>query len=98
MHDDLEALHDAVCDEDTFVRFLNALATDRADEVEAEKNTPAPSCGPGDSGWANGTIEAFLECAAAWAIATRNGLPHYEKPENSWKRCADILMMGKVYE
>jgi len=98
MSGDLESLRDAVCDEDSFVCFLEALAADRADEVEKEKGKPSSPYGPGANGWENGTIEAFLECAAAWARASSHGLRHYEKPENPWKRCADIIFMGKIYE
>jgi hypothetical protein len=98
MSDDLETLRVAVCDEDSFVRFLEALATDRADEVEKENSKPSSPYGPGANGWENGTIEAFLECASAWARASKNGLPPYKKPDNPWKRCADIIFMGKIYE
>ena len=95
---DLETLRDAVCDEDSFVRFLEALAADRKDEVEKGKRQPSSPYGPGAKGWENGTIEAFFECASAWAQASRNGLELYQKPDNPWKRCADILFMGKIYE
>jgi len=43
------------------------------------------------NGWENGTIEAFLDAAAAWATASKNGLEFYRKPDNPWKRCADII-------
>jgi hypothetical protein len=98
MSDDLETLRDAVCDEDSFVRFLEALAADRADEVEKEKRKPSSPYGPGANGWENGTIEAFLESASAWAQASKDGLESYKKPDNPWKRCAHILFMGKIYE
>jgi hypothetical protein len=94
----LEDLLDAVCDEGSFVRFLEALAADRADEVAKEKITPSSPYGPGANGWENGTIEGFLECASAWARDSRNGFQYYKKPDNPWKRCADILFMGKIYE
>jgi hypothetical protein len=84
---------DAVCDEESFVAFVLALAADRDDEVAKEKSGQ-PSIYP----WQNGTIEMFLECAAAWATASKRGLPLYQKPENPWKRCADILYAGKIYE
>ncbi len=98
MSNDLESLRDAVCDEDSFVRFLEALAANRAEEVENEGRKPSSPYGPGVNGWENGTIEAFLECASAWARASRNGLQFYIKPDNPWKRCADIIFMGKIYE
>jgi hypothetical protein len=98
MSNDLEALRDAVCDEASFVRFLEALAMDRAEEMEKEKSKPSSPYGPGANGWQNGTIEAFLGSACAWAEASKNGLKFYKKSDNPWKRCADILFMGKIYE
>ena len=96
MPPDLQSKLGAVCDEETFIAFLTALAADREDEVAKEKATP--SYGPGANGWENGSIEAFLDAAAAWARASKNGLEFYRKPDNPWKRCADIIHMGKVYE
>jgi hypothetical protein len=98
MSDDLERSREAVCDEDSFLRFLEALAADRADEVAKEKPWPSSPYGPGANGWENGTIEAFLESAVAWGKASRGGLEFYERPDNPWKRCADVLFMGKIYE
>jgi hypothetical protein len=98
MSHDLETLLDTVCDEDSFVRFLEALAAERADEVEKEKTKPSSPYGPGANGWENGTIEAFLKCASAWAQVSKHGLQFYAKPSNPWKRCADIIFAGKIYE
>lgn len=98
MRDDLNELLDAVVDEDSFVAFLSALGADRADEVEKEKQNPSSPYGPGANGWENGTIEAFLESASSWAEASKNGLELYKKPDNPWRRCADIIFMGKKYE
>lgn len=98
MNYDLQQLLDAVVDEDSFIRFVSALAADRAEEVEKEKAKPSSPYGPGANGWENGTIEAFLESASAWAEASKNGLEFYKKPDNPWKRCADIIFMGKIYE
>jgi hypothetical protein len=98
MNDDLQKLFDAVTDESSFIRFLRALAEDREDAINKEKLNPSSPYGSGANGWENGTIEAFLECASAWGEASRYGLQHYKKPENPWKRCADIIYMGKIYE
>jgi hypothetical protein len=98
MSKNLEALRDAVSDEDSFVRFLEALSADRADEVEKGKGLPSSPYGPDVNGWENGSIETFLDSAAAWAEASKNGLGSYSRPDNPWKRCADILFMGKIYE
>ena len=98
MPSDLESKHDAVCDEESFISFLAALAADREDEIHKERTSPSSPYGPGANGWENGSIEAFLDAAAAWAHASKNGLESYRKPDNTWKRCADIIYMGKVYE
>lgn len=102
-HDLIKRVLDAVRDEESFLRFLEALAADRANEVEKEKTDPSPPYSPGANGWENGTIETFLEAAAEWGRASTNGLQFcgesvYEKPDNPWKRCADIIYMGKLQE
>jgi hypothetical protein len=94
----LQSKLDAVCDEETFIAFVSALAKDRADEVAKEKMQPSSPHGPGANGWENGTIEAFLDSAAEWAATSKNGLQSYQKPANPWKRCAEIIYMGKIYE
>src|SRR5712671_5774898 len=93
MATNLQSKLDAVCDEESFIAFVATLARDRADEVAKEKVHPSSPFGPGANGWENGTIEAFLDAAAAWAAASKNGLQFYQKPPNPWKRCADILHM-----
>lgn len=87
-----------VCDEISFIKFLEVLAADRKDAAIREKSGLPPSDGTGTSDWQNGTIENFLECAAAWASSSIDGLAVYQKPDNPWKRCADIIYMGKIYE
>lgn len=98
MQSDLQAKLDAVCNEETFIAFVTALATDRGDEVANEKASPSSPYGPGANGWENGTIEGFLHAAASWATASNHGLEFYRKPDNPWKRCAEIIYMGKIYE
>ena len=98
MPSDLKLKLDAVCDEESFIAFVAALAADREDEVSKEKLNPSPPCGPGANGWENGTIEAFLDRSVNWAIVSKNGLEFYQKPISPWKRCADIIYMGKIYE
>jgi hypothetical protein len=95
---ELEAQLEGVCDEATFVTFLSALAADREDEVAKEKAAPSSPYGPGANGWENGTIEAFLEAAAAWATDSRTESRIPPDTPNVWKRCAEIIYMGKLYE
>jgi len=97
MADDLQAKLNAVCDEDSFVAFVSALAADRADEVAKEEVKPSSPYGPGANGWENGSVDAFLESAAAWAEDWKKS-PQYRSPANPWRRCAEILLAGKSYE
>ena len=83
-----------VQDERSFLEFLEALAGDRQNEVKNEKVKPTSPYGPGANGWENGTIEAFLDAAAAWGKATTGRNP----AGNAWQRCAQILSAGKFYE
>ncbi len=94
----LHELLDAVCDEDSFATFIDALATDWFDEQEKEKAEPSSPYGPGANAWEHGTIGDYLAAAAAWAASSKGGLPLYEPPANPWKRFADILFAGKIYE
>ena len=43
----LQSKLDAVCDEETLIDFIAALAADRGDEVEKEKANPSSPYGPG---------------------------------------------------
>jgi len=97
---ELIRLVDEVCDEETFLRFFSALADDRLDEEAKEKEKPSDPYGPGHNGWYNCTIGAYLESAYSWAESSRNGLPAIAMPkeENPWKRVAQILYAGKIYE
>ncbi|PZT53502.1 DUF7660 family protein [Paenibacillus silvae] len=72
-----------VQDEATFIAFLSALRQDR--QAHADE-------------WQQDSIDSFLEAAADWGRESVDGLIHYEKPDNPWKRCAQIMYMGKIYE
>ncbi len=87
-----------VVDERTFIEFLRALAADRKDETAKEREQPSSPYGPSPNGWENGTIENFLHAASAWATASINGLPSLPRSTNPWRRCAEILYAGKIYE
>ena len=95
MNNQLQFKLDSVHDEDGFIAFVYALATDRSDEVGKEK--PSSPYGTGVNGWENRSIETFLESAAAWADDWKQS-PQYRSPSNPWKRCAEILYAGKGYE
>jgi hypothetical protein len=75
-------------DEKTFLCFIKALWIDREKFV----------CENTEDRWENHTIEDFLEAAYSWGEESENGLEYYDKPNNPWKRTAQILYMGKIYE
>ena len=89
---------ESVCDEQTFIEFVAALADDRRRSVAREKISPSSPYGPEANGWENVTIESFFEAAVMWAEASINGTSTYRKSDNPWRRCAEILYMGKIYE
>lgn len=95
-HDVLQA----VCDEDSFLRFLLALAADREDSLAKEAEQPSSPYGPDANGWENTTIDRFLFAAVQWARATEGGVPltGYKPSSNPWRRCAEILLGGKGHE
>ena len=100
MSQDPSELLESVCDEETFVQFLLALAADREDSVAKEMANPSSQFGPDANGWENTTIERFLLAAVRWARASTEGLPlaNYMPSSNPWRRCAEILCVGKSYE
>ena len=61
-----------------------------------ERTLPSSPYGPGVNGWENGSIEAFLDSAIAWAADTRGDAE--QAGNNPWRRCAEILYAGKAYE
>ena len=78
-----KAMLEEVKDEESFTKFLVALMKDWETGYE---------------GWENSNIGSFLEAAAAWAESTKDGVNDYSPPPNPWRRCAEILHAGKVYE
>src|SRR5579872_5565343 len=105
MEDHLEELkmkliraRDTVADEKTFLEFVAALAADWHMEREIESVKPSSPYGPGAMGWENGNIGAFLDAARTWGEASTDGLRFYEVPANIWRRVADMLYAGKIYE
>jgi hypothetical protein len=84
MEKDLFALLETVIDEISFIKFLSTL------EADWKKI--------GNDEWQNGTIGQFLEAAATWGMDSKDGLEFYKKPSNPWRRAADIMYMGKIFE
>jgi len=98
MKDKLIKALESVEDEESFISFVAVLAEDKAEENKEENSNPSSTFGKGANGWENSRIEDFLVAAAEWAEASQADLEHYQKPDNVWRRCADILYAGKIYE
>jgi hypothetical protein len=92
-----EDLVEKVIDEESFLRFIEALSQDWEAERAIEEKTPSPPYGSGALGWENGTIGAFLEAASACGFDNQSKggiLPG----SNPWRSAAEILLAGKYYE
>ncbi|WP_081466396.1 hypothetical protein [Collimonas fungivorans] len=98
MDEKLRKAKESVVDEKTFTQFLAVLSTDWFVEKEIEEATPSSPYSSGALGWENSSIGAFLDSSFRWAICSQSGLQHYDVPTNPWRRAADILAMGKIYE
>ncbi len=96
--DELSQILETVHDEETFLQFLLALRNDREASLAQELENPSSQFGPDAGGWENTTIERFLDTAVRWARDSVNGNPFYKRPENPWRRCADILFAATGYE
>jgi hypothetical protein len=95
---DLLSMAESVNDEASFAIFLKLLNKDRREALEKEKAETTSPYGPGHHGWENGSIEAFLDRAAAWSQDTHRRQAQFPRPANPWAACAVILYMGKIYE
>jgi hypothetical protein len=89
---------EAVQDEESFLEFLLALRDHREASIAEEKIAPSSPYGTEALGWENTTIERFFDTAVRWARDSVNGNPFYKRPENPWRRCADILSAAIGYE
>jgi hypothetical protein len=95
---DLDQLLKSVCDEQSFIRFLEALGSDFAQERLLEKTSPSSPYGSGALGWVNVSVDAFFDAATSWATASTKCSPTDAPVSNAWQRCASILLAGKFYE
>jgi hypothetical protein len=93
---DLDKLLNNVNSKEAFLEFVHALAADRAEEEELEKQTPSSPYGSGAKGWENGSISSYLDAMACCASAPANKNEFPEKAD--WKTFAKILYAGKFYE
>lgn len=91
----LDHLLKKVCDEYSFIAFVQALADDFEEEREMEAENPSAPFGRGALGWENRTIGPMLAAAAAWGRSSANDPAIKAGEQNPWYRCANILYAGK---
>jgi hypothetical protein len=84
-----------VCDEPSFISFIQALADDFEEERDLETEQLSAAYSQGALGWENRTIDAMLGSAAAWGRAGANNPENKPGEQNPWNRCAHILYAGK---
>ncbi|WP_315729102.1 hypothetical protein [Bradyrhizobium sp. SZCCHNS2015] len=96
--DELMTRLEAVTDANSFLAFVHALIADRESAVQLEKAHPSSPWGPDAGGWENVRIETYLEAAAAWAESTDFGVSQGGAANNLWRRFAEFLFVGKIYE
>ena len=96
-----ERLQDAlerVVDERSLIHFLRVLGHDWNKERQFEADMPPSPYARAALGWENRSIGEYLEAMVDWAEASEEGLRFYAVPGNPWRRIADILFAGKIYE
>jgi hypothetical protein len=100
MENNLLKLLDEVHDERSFLKFVQALIADQADEVEKEEKKTSSPFGTGANGWENITIENYLEAASRWASDSNFGRTRHDRKfnDNCWNQFANFLYAGKIYE
>ncbi|MCU9957049.1 MULTISPECIES: DUF7660 family protein [Burkholderia] len=96
-----ERLQDAlerVVDERSLIHFLRVLGHDWNTERQLEADVPPSPYARAALGWENRSIGEYLEAMVDWAEASEEGLRFHDVPDNPWRRMADILFAGKIYE
>jgi hypothetical protein len=89
-------LLDDVTDWQSFAAFVRALAAEREQAEQLEKEKPVYYQLGGALNWQNGQISDFLECALACVEGNEHRKPVPAAP--SWRFLADFLYGGKIYE
>ncbi len=89
-----------VCDERSFLMFVQALVENRTEEIALEGDNPSGLFMARANRWQNETIEAVLDASAAWAIDMEFGRARADGKfdENNWNQFAHFLYAGKIYE
>ncbi|HMV82750.1 MAG TPA: hypothetical protein PLD20_03395 [Blastocatellia bacterium] len=90
-----EEMLDRVCDKDSFIAFVQALAGEREDAEKIEKENQDIYFVDGAHNWKNADIASFLHAALGYFDERPF---HKAEQEPSWKMFAEFLYVGKIYE
>ena len=85
-----------VKDKETFIAFVRALAEEREQAQELERENPVRYQLGGALDWQNGDIASYLWAALQYFEPAPYREPVKEEP--TWKGFAKFLYMGKIYE
>lgn len=91
-------LLELVCDKDSFIRFLIALSKERKMADELLKAEPQKYRYTSVIGWENGSIDTYLDAAAAWLEDNWEIFQSEGRSEISWRLMAGVFYAGKIYE
>ncbi len=94
---DLKLLN-KVKDESSFLKFIKELLNSRLEDIELEKNKPTSLYAQTKNEWENTSLEGFLKAAIAWAEDSYFGRNQGLDDKNPWKKFAQFLFCGIVYE
>jgi hypothetical protein len=87
---------EAVCDRETFIAFVEALAYERELAQGIERDNPSRYIVDGALGWMNGDIPQFLGAALDYFVDGPLKEPIPDQP--TWKMFAEMLWCGKIIE
>jgi hypothetical protein len=87
-----------VVDERSLIHFLRVLGNDWHKERQLDADLPPSPFAAAALGWENRSIGEYLEAMVDWAEASEDGPRCDDLPDNPWRRMADILFAGKIYE
>nr|WP_255712954.1 hypothetical protein [Rhodopirellula sp. JC740] len=91
-----EDLLDTVCDRESFIAFVEALASERERAQQIEREHPNRYVVDGALGWMNGDIQSYLY--ASLDYFAEGPLKDPPATEPSWKMLAEFLWCGKIIE
>jgi hypothetical protein len=87
---------DNVRDKDTFIVFVRALAEEREQAQQLEREDPVRYQLGGALDWQNGDIASYLWAALEYFDPHPDVEPVGDTP--TWQGFAEFLWMGKIYE